>query len=360
MKILLIGEFSGVHNNLADGLKALGHNVFLANNGDGSRNFHGDFRWDISHFENSKLKKIEGIYNIVAHKELFKGYDIVQLISPRYSPSLPYLNKIFVKYLLSNNDKLFWIPSGASAIIDKFWCENDSIRCPAYDFFLEESKNNGYKLDYQKKRYYEYEQWFVEQLDGIIPTMYEYTGPFLHYPNFLRTIPFPINVDKISYKPNIVHDKIIFYHGITRKVKGTEYIDLAFKKMRLKYNEEAEFMCLNKVPFDEYMRIVNKTNVVLDQTNSFSSGMNGLFSLAQGKIVMGGGDPIGFKDLGYGSSPIININSDVDQICNEIEKLMSKKDQIESMGYASRKHIEKHHHYIKVSQMYLDTWSKSK
>jgi len=44
MKILLVGEFSGVHNNLKMGLKALGHDVKLAADGDGFKKFGYDFR----------------------------------------------------------------------------------------------------------------------------------------------------------------------------------------------------------------------------------------------------------------------------------------------------------------------------
>ena len=34
MRILLLGEYSGVHYNLSVGLKALGHDVTLASGGD--------------------------------------------------------------------------------------------------------------------------------------------------------------------------------------------------------------------------------------------------------------------------------------------------------------------------------------
>ena len=38
MKILLIGEYSNVHHTLALGLKALGHEVTVASDGDGWKN----------------------------------------------------------------------------------------------------------------------------------------------------------------------------------------------------------------------------------------------------------------------------------------------------------------------------------
>jgi hypothetical protein len=35
MRILLLGEFSGLHSALRDGLRELGHEAFVASHGDG-------------------------------------------------------------------------------------------------------------------------------------------------------------------------------------------------------------------------------------------------------------------------------------------------------------------------------------
>lgn len=42
MRILLLGEYSNVHATLAKGLKALGHEVVLASDGDGWKNYVRD------------------------------------------------------------------------------------------------------------------------------------------------------------------------------------------------------------------------------------------------------------------------------------------------------------------------------
>ena len=47
MRILLVGEYSGLFNCLKDGLIALGHEVFLASDGDAYRDYPSDFRWDV-------------------------------------------------------------------------------------------------------------------------------------------------------------------------------------------------------------------------------------------------------------------------------------------------------------------------
>lgn len=42
MKILLLGEYSNVHNTLAEGLRQLGHQVTVASNGDFWKNYPRD------------------------------------------------------------------------------------------------------------------------------------------------------------------------------------------------------------------------------------------------------------------------------------------------------------------------------
>ena len=60
MKILLVGEFSGVHNNLKKGLIELGHDVILAADGDGFKSFGYDLR-----LKPFVYKQNDKIYNIL-------------------------------------------------------------------------------------------------------------------------------------------------------------------------------------------------------------------------------------------------------------------------------------------------------
>lgn len=60
MKILLFGEYSGLANCLKDGFVALGHEVFLASDGNRYRDFPSDFRWDAH--TNGKLGKFMHLF----------------------------------------------------------------------------------------------------------------------------------------------------------------------------------------------------------------------------------------------------------------------------------------------------------
>ena len=57
MKILLVGEFSRLHNSLKEGLLTLGHEVILVNNGDGFKNYPADISIRANFFK-SKLGNI--------------------------------------------------------------------------------------------------------------------------------------------------------------------------------------------------------------------------------------------------------------------------------------------------------------
>jgi len=90
MKILLIGEFSGVHNNLKKGLTELGHEVKLAADGDGFKAFEYDFR--VAPYVGTVYGKFLNILYILRNIRKFTGYDVVQFINPFV---LPYYYSFF-------------------------------------------------------------------------------------------------------------------------------------------------------------------------------------------------------------------------------------------------------------------------
>ena len=96
MRILLIGEFSRLHNSLKEGLVALGHEVILVNHGDSFKNYPSDYS-NRAVWSESKLGTIPRklIYKIIKfdiaelergirfffYLKQFKNFDLVQLIN---------------------------------------------------------------------------------------------------------------------------------------------------------------------------------------------------------------------------------------------------------------------------------------
>ena len=129
--------------------------------------------------------------------------------------------------------------------------------------------------------------------------------------------------------------------------------------MQKKYNKVAEFICIGGLPFKDYMELLSRVNVVLDDANSNSVAMNGLFAMAQGKIVMGGAEKEGNEELGIqGVNPVFNLKHNVSQICEQIEFIIKNKDKIEEWGLKSREFVEKYHDVKAIAQQYIDEFQK--
>jgi glycosyltransferase involved in cell wall biosynthesis len=356
MKILLFGEYSGLFNCLKDGFLSLGHEVFLASDGDSFKNYPSDYRYDL-HFKGWKGNVIS-LVNVFAHLKRFTGFDIVLIISPNPLHKQLYSNKI-IEFLMNQNGKVFLSGAGLNAISFDFWHKSENSKYFYYTKgYLDDAKKNNEKFSLSNNnKSKESELNILNKIHGYIPIMYEYAEPYRNHLNMLKTIPIPINTEKFHYKPNIIDKKIIFFHGLTRPCKGGEFIIKAFDILSQKYPNDAEFIYKGGLPFNDYIKLLERTNVVLDDVNGYSLGMNGLFSMAKGKIVMGGAEDVASKELEYNFCPAINLTRNVDQIISEIENVIENRNKIEEIGNKSRIFVETFHDHIKIAQEYLELFS---
>ena len=354
MKILLFGEYSGLFNSLKDGLINLGHDVFLVSNGDYHKNYPSDYRYDM--YFKGKIGNAVSLINVFTHLKLFSGFDVVLIISvnPLFKQSI---SKVFIEYLIHNNKKVFISGAGLNTYSFNFWSNSFNSKYNEYTKLDYEGAPHKYAFPFKvNKSRLGIEKKIFDNINGYIPIMYEYSEPYRDYNNLIKTIPIPINLSKFEYKPNFVNKKIVFFHGITRACKGGKYILEAFDLLSKKYSKEAEFIAKGGLPFNEYMELIERTNVILDDANAYSLGMNGLFSMAKGKIVMGGAEPVANAELGYEYCPAINLTSNVKSIINSVENIIERKMELEQIGYLSRRFVEEYHDYNKVAQEYVNVF----
>ncbi len=332
MKILLIGEFSGVHNNLKKGLAYFGHEVILAADGDGYRGFDYDIK--LTPYKGFFGGKIKNIFYFLFSLRKFIGYDVIQFINPF---SLPYyyyfvgITSILFKY----NNKIIYYACGTDpafiASRDKFeyfpFSEENSTEIPHYN-----------KL---KQKYY---SWFINNISSIIPSMYTYGLGYFGNPKLSDPIPMPNSGNYGISNPNqkdVGKLKILF--GITRKeFKGADFILKALEKIQGIYSEGVEITIVEKLPFEEYLDLLRQTDVLIDQCKSYDYGMNAIFALENGVIVFSGAEPIAMKYLSIQDNPVINIKPDSKQIFEQIKSLIKANDfsvlKKKSLEYAKNIH----------------------
>jgi hypothetical protein len=352
MKILLLGEFSGLHKNLKEGLVALGHDVTIASTGDGWKEIDRDI--DIDYSKKFIPQKLANrIYPWIDLKKLI-GYDIVQIISPNIFFKKYFPRKIFFELIRKNNKKVFLLGAGCDGYFWKYGRErlaygpfDDTLK---YD--LKTQKHPSENIDYMG-----FNEYIANKVDGIIPIMYEYEISYCGHKNLLNTIPIPININKIQYEANQALDKIVVFHGLNRfGFKGSRHVEEAFGLLEKIYPNELELIIDGKMPLEKYLEVMRKTNIVIDQTNTYSLGVNGIYAMAMGKVVLGGAEPESLHALGIKSSPVINIKPNAQSIVEQIEKFLLNKEKIEMIGNESRVFAEKVHGHINVASKYLKTW----
>ncbi|PKG82240.1 hypothetical protein CXF85_15225 [Colwellia sp. 75C3] len=174
MKVLLLGEFSALHKNLAEGLSHLGIDVTTASSGDGTKAISSDLSWAGKRV--GKAGKIERLFNLSKVYKEFKGYDVVQLISPCIFPKELGINKRIMKYVINNNKKIYLVGAGGSTvntILANFF--RNSYKYP--QLYQEIVKKTGDKWCFSPtgRRFNKY---LHDSITGYIPIMYEYAEPY--------------------------------------------------------------------------------------------------------------------------------------------------------------------------------------
>lgn len=348
MRILLFGEFSGFHWALKEGLLELGHEVQLASTGDGWKKIPGA---DI-HFGS---RYAANWFNLAKNWRKLRGYDIVQFMSPVLFNARPSakLTRFILSAIRDGSDKSFLAVAGGTSIK---WKAINEFRYHPYEEYRKHDLNGG-KFWWENPEFAAWDTEFSHSLDGIIPVTCEYQFGYGQLNNLRPLIPLPVNLSRIEYLENKLNGKLVVFHGVSRYgFKGTRHVEAAFQELNRKYPNDIECIIQQSMPFTEYLALMRKVNVVVDQTYSYSAGMNALFGMAMGKVVMGGAELESLTALGVETSPLINILPDHKDIEMKIERLLDERSSLTEKGALSRKFVEDHHSHVLVAQKYVNEW----
>jgi len=378
VKILLIGEFSRLHNSLKEGLVALGHDVTLVGNGDGFKNYPVDLstkaKWCESKLLQLPRKAIHKItkFDIATiefgirfyfHLKKLKGFDIVQLINESAIQTVPFFERFLLKKVIKQNDKLFLLCCGVDYTVAKYMMEKKGKYSIMNPYFENPKSHNEYQfiLDFLSKNHKKTHDLVYDNCRGIIASDIDYLLPMQNHPKFLGLIPNPINTDTIVYLDTKIEDKIKIFLGINRGTyytKGISFFEKALEIIKEKYSSKIDVCIVENIPYNEYIKHYNKAHIVLDQVYAYDQGYNALEAMAKGKVVFTGAEKE-FSDF-YKLEEEVAINAlpDVDYIVVKLSYLIENPNEIIVLGKRARQFIEKEHQYFNIAQKYLETWKK--
>lgn len=364
MRILLIGDCSGVHSTLAQGLRSMGHEVCVASDGGGWK----DYPYDISLRRKGK-SQWEGLlcmFRVIRNLHRFRNFDVVQIIHCPFLHIRSERTLPFFRYLKRYNKKVFMGAFGTDHYYVKACLETNIYSYSDFkvgDRFLNFPYNEEDIYECMHGGTLRANQEIANSCDGIIACLWEYYVAYQpHFPDKTTFIPLPFNIDKaINCSVRKVNESITFFVGVQSdraQLKGIDIMYSALLKLKEKYPDQCNLISVFDLPFDEYQKQMNVADVLLDQLYSYTPAMNALLAMAKGIVVVSGGEPENYEILGETElQPIINVYPSEEDVFNKLEYLLLHKEVIPELSRQSIEYVHRHHNHIKVAQQYLDFWS---
>ena len=363
LRILLLGEYSNVHNTLAQGLRSLGHEVTVASNGDFWKDYPRDI--DLARAP-GKLGGIRLMAKVYGCLPRWRGYDVVQLINPMFLELKAERIAPIYRYLRRHNRTMVLCAMG----MDYYWVHENINRKPLrYSDF-----NFGHQLRTDPTALRDRDDWtdthkgrlnqmIAHDCDAIVATPYENYACYQPcFPGKTLHIPFPIIPAKTTPHTDTMGPVKLFI-GISRgrsAYKGTDIMLRAAEDVARQYPDRLVLQIAEGLPFDEYKQMMDGSDAIMDQLYSYTPAMNALLAMSKGIVVIGGGEPENYEILGETElRPIINVLPDYDSVRHELEQLVLHPERLPLLKRQSQEYILRHHDYVKVAQQYEELYLRS-
>lgn len=380
MKILLLGEYSRLHNSLKEGLVALGHDVTLVGTGDSFKNFPVDLSFEptlttknwlftfmkkvvfkLTRFNLEETEKGIRFYKLLPK---LQTYDVVQLINSNALETHPTWSIYLLKKLFDQNKKGSLLVCGdETPVIDAYF--NEKLSYSILTPLLEKKVNRdyfSYSLKYTKPKYRKLYAFVSQKAAVIISSDFDYKLPLDRLGIKNQLIPNPINSSNIAYLEPIINDKIIIFLGINSKNalrKGIPFFEKALEIIQQKYPSKVELIVTENIPYKQYIELYNRAHIVLDMVYAYDQGYNALEAMAKGKVVFTGAEKEFMDYYQLTERVCVNALPDVDALVQELSFFIENPEEIIAMSKRARAFIEKEHHYDTIAQKYVDVWTKN-
>lgn len=357
MNVFLLGDYSGLHWNLKKGLESIGHTCITAGDGDGIKKISKDISLPYypRYPKNPVLSRVVYRTELIELIKSIRGYDVVQLVGAHILPFNLFPYQWAIERLKRTNRRVCMLASGSDSL---YWTKaRQELDYGPFDDFLEYDMKSG-KSRYEEQAAIKQNLYMAQTVHKIIPTAYDYSLGYSLYAHSASIVPLPLWLEDVKYKPNQAYDRILVHHGYIRYgFKGTRHIKAAFQNLQKEYRKDCRFEISTEMSLDDYIKQTEDVNILVDQTNTYSYGMNALYSAARGKITLSGAEPIAIeRTIGKQDCPIMNIKPDIEHISQQIRNSICSSKELEKRGRESREFVQEFHCSKKVAKRFLKEW----
>lgn len=368
MKILLIGDYSNLHNALGAALTAMGHEVTVVSEGCGWQ----DTRRDID------IRRRPGYLGgamLIArllgplHRHL-RGYDVVALQNPHFLSLRPSRLRWFFDRLRRENGAVFLSAAGIDEIyIREAFNRESPLRYNEYrigDAPGPLTLSDPLTLERWRQPDMEaYADYFYDHIDGAVSALYEYDVALRSRlePERVAYGGIPVDLGMLPFKPidpsTATVRLFLGRHRERMAEKGTDRLETAARRVVDESKGRVTLSIVENLPFSQYIGTMVDSHILLDQIYSYTPATNALMAMARGLNVVTGGEDDYYRFIGETENrPIINAPVDVDALTETLRNACADTAVISQRGAASRAFVEKHNAADVVARRYLYFWTK--
>lgn len=365
MKILFIGDYSGFHASFAIELRRRGHDITIVSDGSGCMSTTRDI--DITRGP-GKLGGIRYLYKLFSVLPQLKGFDIVQIIAPIFLNLRPGKNVWFFRQLRQNNGSIFLSLAGNDSHYVEACVRGNLLRYSEFRIGIAPTRyaieNQSAEREWLTPVMRDYCRYIYDNVEGAVSCLYEYhIAAESEFGEKLGYTGIPIDLSNIPITIPRLDGKINIFTGIKegREIfKGTDRLLSAVRKAEKIAPQLIHTEIVKNLPYQEYLKRMSDSHIVLDQLYSYTPAKNALEAMALGKTVVSGAEPEYYNFIGEDSlHPIINaVPGEEDTLATTLATLAKNPEELSKHAIDGRAFVEKHNSVKIVTDRLLAHWKK--
>jgi len=357
MKLLLLGEYSGLHSNLNLICKEFGIDSFFSGSANGFRKLQSDlsFESNIPGIFGRALTALNPIFNL--HK--LTNFDVVQAIT--FEQFHPLINDWLLKCILKTAERKFSLITGCDSFLNNYLSQKHVYpeickECLRFDLKMETCVTKKYRSVMSQNLLYTLS-------DRLIPMQIEYLNAFkdtCYTSKTTKVHRLPIYLKNFSphkKKQINVRKKLRVLHGLNRYgFKGTRIVEECCALLKKKNKSNILIDIKGKMPLLEYLEIIKDYDLIIDQLYMESWGYNALFAMAQGIPVISCTTDNALNAIGIHFNPFISIKPNAESLLNTLEFLSENYKLRNEYSEKSFNFIFNEHSHETIINQFLKTW----
>ena len=379
MKVLLCGDYSGVHFELSKALKKKGHIVTLFSDGDAYKNLPADIKVEKKDVDRSSYPRLLlwyfldyfGFAGLAAYLSQmrdveFELYDVVQIINPVVVPHFGAIgNFLLLRKLKRKANRVIVCALGD----DKRWVWACLRGVYAY------SPLDRFRIKLAIKYYYSFKYilspaylllgLYAEKISSAFITgLDDYRIAYEGLSGKTYFVRLPIDPDRYQ-KPVLkkATEEVVVFHAWQfgkEQRKGNDILDNAVKKAIAECGVcKVRYVVAGGLSYSEFIRTYDDADIFIDQAYSYDRGVTGALGMCSGKVVFSGFElNERYSSSVYEEVKSVGVNAidDVDKMAAVISYLLNNSGVINEIKGNAYEYAVREYNADVISDQYVRVW----